>query len=465
MTQEMILCTNDDHQRIMLNIQGLYQFQGYQVVEAFTVQKDECYYLFFYKNKFLTGKKTIKLKRTSTLANVLTKGIYLSSPHPIIQSLVSSHSHYSLPKINKTWKSIKKEYDPIEAAHILTIFDSYLKKETVISSLKEICLQFRRDGKFLMAFRLLQLILQKYPKNEWAQSLISHLDYQKYTFRYQSELVTLLQFDSLYVENQLYLKLDEVKSFNLLQAQLRKYSRHLESLTLYNHRLTHYTENFEEQLSDLLKYSLERPNIDLSSYLFSIYNQTKRTENKEKLQHFLLSQLINHNQYEDAFQLLTDYKNPFSETQLEFLITIVENLDSTYILPFDQFSSQNLVDANTKQLDLLLQALLPRLFKQHDINFVYQWLQPLFHIPLHMISKIKKMYSIKEDPEQQHVMGELYYEIHQIPQAIECFLWDVELNPTNPHSISWLTKLYHELGMFDESKSYQYLYKQIQKSS
>jgi tetratricopeptide (TPR) repeat protein len=82
-----------------------------------------------------------------------------------------------------------------------------------------------------------------------------------------------------------------------------------------------------------------------------------------------------------------------------------------------------------------------------------------------MNSTINRMYKIREEPDQQHFMGELYYQINQLPQAIDCFLWDLELNPINPRPIKWLTKLYNELGMVEESKSYQYLYKQVQKSS
>ncbi|MBM7663179.1 tetratricopeptide (TPR) repeat protein [Bacillus mesophilus] len=445
-----------------LKIYGLYLFQGFEVMEAYTIEDDECYYLFFYKDQFLTGKNTPKMKRKSILRDVITKGIFLPSPHPVIQSLLTINSIQTFPTIKQTWMLIKQKYEQVESAHILTLFDSYVKKETIISSLKEICLQFRRDGKFLKAFRMLHLILNKYPNNQWAQSLITHIDYQKYSLQYHSEIETLLHSDPLYAENQLYLQLSSLYDVNLLQTKLHTESRYLENLVLYCHLLTFDSENFDDHLSHLM-ITTKHLEIDTLSLLYSIHRQTK--VNQEQIQSLILSQLLEQNQIEEALLFLTETNEPFTPRQIDQLIMIVNQLKSTFILSFDQFKSQHLIHGNVHQLESLLQSLLPRLFQYHDISYIYKWFQPLFDRPLLVINHIQTMYKIREDPEQQHVMGELYYKVHQLPQALECFLWDLELNPTNPHSIKWLTKLYHELGMVEEAKSYRYLYKQVQKSS
>jgi tetratricopeptide (TPR) repeat protein len=465
MRNEHIITITHDNKNVRLEVNGLYLFQGYQVMEAFTIHKDECYYLFFYKEKFLTGKKTTNIKRKSTLTQVVTKGIYLSSPHPIIHSLLTLNFIKTFPTLNRTWKSINKDYNTIEAAHILTVFDSYLKRDTVISLLKEMCLQFRRDGKFLQAFRLLQLIVKKYPTNQWSQSLITHMDYQKYSLYYKSDIETLLHYDPLYSESQLYLQLQSASAFNLLQRKLRSESRHLECLALYCHRLTFDTENFEQYLTYILDLSTKFSNTETISILYSIYNQPIPFGNKEKIQKHLLSQLLINDQYEDAFSLLTQNKDKMSKSQIDLLITTFNNLDPSFTVSFKNFKSQKLINGDINQLEQLVKIIVPRLFEKYDIDYVYHWLKPLLHLPLTMNSTINRMYKIREEPDQQHFMGELYYQINQLPQAIDCFLWDLELNPINPRPIKWLTKLYHELGMVEESKSYQYLYKQVQKSS
>lgn len=458
MRNEHVITINFDIKNVMLEINGLYLFQGYQVMEAFTMHKDECYYLFFYKNKFLTGKRTTKMKRRSTLNQIITKGIYFPSPHPIIQSLLTNNSVQTFPTLNTTWKSLTKIFNEIEAAHILTVFDTYLKKDKIISLLKKICLQFRRDGNFLQAFRILQIIVKKYPTNKWANSLITHIDYQKYSLYYQSEIETLLNFDPLHSENQLYINIRTVKAFDLLQEKLRSESRTLECLALYCHQLTLDTKNFEQYFQHLLEtLATNFSEMESISILYTIYNQTIPMENKEKIHIHLLSQLVTNKQYEDAFALLTQYKKQLSNSQIDVLITILNNLDPSYSISFENFKAHNLINANINQLEQLINALIPRLFEKYDINYVYHWLKPLFHLPLIFVDIIKTMYKISEEPDQQHFMGELYYKLNQLPQAIDCFLWDGELNPTNPRPIKWLTKLYRELGMVEESKSYQYL--------
>jgi tetratricopeptide (TPR) repeat protein len=466
MRSEHVINITYDKKNVLLEIDGLYLFQGYQVMEAFTMQEDECYYLFFYKNKFLTGKRTTKIKRKSTLNQVITKGIFIPSPHPIIQSLLANNSTQTFPTLNTTWKNLNKVYNKVESAHILTVFDCYLKKDKVISLLKKICLQFRRDGKFLQAFRILQLMVDKYPTNKWAQSLITHIDYQKYSLYYQSEIETLLHYDPLYSEKQLYLQIGNGKAFDLLQEKLRSEFRNLECLALYCHQLSSDPNNFDQYFHQLLEtLSTNFSEIKSISILYTIYNHPIPMANKEKVQKQLLSQLITVKQYEDAFDLLTQNKKQLSASQIDILIIALNNLDPSYPISLEDFKVQNLINADINQLEQLMATLIPRLFEKYDISYVYPWLKPLFHLPMAYIEIIKTMYNIREEPDQQHFMGELYYQLNLLPQAIDCFLWDVELNPTNPHPIKWLTKLYRESGMEEESKSYYYLYKQVQKSS
>lgn len=466
MSKEHLININNDNKNVTLKINGLFLFQGYQVMEAYTLEMDECYYLFFYKNNFLTGKNTTQIKRKSTLHQVLTKGISIPSPHPIIQSLLANHSIQTLPTLNSTWKSLNKVYSSVEAVHILTVFDSYLKKDQVISIIKKLCLQFRRDGKFLQAFRILKLAVEKYPANKWAKSLITHGDYQKYLLLYQSNMETLLNHDPLLSENQLHLQTKKDTAFNLLQKKIRSESRYLECLALYCQRITSDTQNFEQNFTHLLEILTSKLlEIDSRSMIYTIYHQAIPVENKEKIQKYLLTQLLAVKQYEEALDLLTQSKEPLSSNQINILISTLNHLDSSCTISFENFKTENLIYANSSQLDSLLSILLPRLFTNGDIQDVYHWLKPLFHLPSPLLETIKTMYKIREEPDQQHYMGELYYQLHQLPQAIDCFLWDVELNPSNPRPIKWLTKLYHELGMADESKSYQYLYKLIQKSS
>ncbi len=465
----ILTITNDDQQEVMLEVSGLYIFQGLQVMEAFTSNKNECFYLFFYKNKFITGKRTTKMRRKSTLYQLVTQGAYLTSPSPIIHSILAQNDIHSFPALNLTWKKLKKTYNQVECAHILTSFDSYLKRDSIISILKDMCLQFKRDGDFLQAYRILQIIVERYPLNLWANDLIRHMDFQKYSIKYQSKIESLLSYDPLHSENQLYLQMNSSISFEILLEKLHSESRQLECVALYCHKLSLDSENFEyyfPQLLDILSANFSKQ--ESISILYNVYENylANSVVNKEKIQEHLLNQLFSTMRYKEAFFILTQCNRPLSIRQIDSLILSIKNLEPSYSPHLDDFQASILINANANQLEELTTLLIPWLLEKDDIHYLYYWLKPLFQqLPYSLVETIKTMYKIKEEPDQQHYMGELYYQFNQLPQAIECFLWDVELNPTNPRPIKWLTKLYSELGMVEESISYQYLYKEVQKSS
>ncbi|WP_226671210.1 hypothetical protein [Metabacillus litoralis] len=465
MKNNNVISVKDHKQDITLTVKGLYFFQGFQVLESYTPQNDECYYLFFYKNRFLTGKKTAKIKQKSYLKLILTKGIFIPSPHPLLSSFLSNQSIQTFTTLITLWKTINNTYQKTEAFHILTAFDCYLKKEDILSLMKKAFLQFRRSGKFLHAYRILRLAQEKYPTNKWSNSLITHIDYQKYSIRYQSEIEALLTYDPLHAENQLYLHKEADHIYALLQKKLRSESRILECLALHLHNLStnpHSFNHYFDEIQVILHSNFTKQ--EAISILYNLYNQQSSNENKDKVQQHLLSILVSAKQYKDIFTILTENPTSLSPSQTDLLVEAINHLDGKS-LSFETFQAEHLASTNGQQLEKLIVTLLPRLFETHDIKYTYNWLQPFMHLPLPSINTIKKMYEISEEPDKQLDMGELYYELKQLPQAIDCFLWDIEMNPTNSIPIRWLIKLYGELGMVEESKSYQYLYKQIQKSS
>ncbi|WP_026693064.1 hypothetical protein [Peribacillus kribbensis] len=464
MKNERVMSLEDINPNITFTIEGLYFFQGFQVIEAY--KNDGCYYAFYYKNQFLTEKKTTKIKRNSTLAKILTQGVYIPSPHPLLNSFTSKHPLQQSPTLNVTWKKINKTYPKVEAAYILTAFDCYVKKENLIFILKDICLQFRRDGDFLNAYRILRLVVEKYPTNEWARSLISHLDYYKYSLHYQSDPVTLLKYDSIYAENQLYSNKESAPFFHLLQKKLRSESREQECLALYFARLTKETQQFSELFHEFIEllsaYYSEQESL---SILQILYKETISTENKAIVQVQYLSILWTSKQYQEIFTVLAQHKEQLSKAQMDLFLKALHQLGPSYSIPFELINTNNLVHADKVQLEQLMLILIPRLFEKNNITYVYNWLKPLLHLSLASFHTIKTMYHIQEEPDQQFYLGQLYYQLDQLPQAVDCFLWDIEMNPSSSKPIKWLIKVYRELGMLEESKTYQHLYKLVQKSS
>ena len=73
------------------------------------------------------------------------------------------------------------------------------------------------------------------------------------------------------------------------------------------------------------------------------------------------------------------------------------------------------------------------------------------------------MVKLNESLDDMQTLGEIYFELQQFEKAIECFSWEMELNPTKTKPLKWLAKAYHEMGQKQESEVYQQLCINIQK--
>ncbi|MGD6870716.1 hypothetical protein ACQCU1_00825 [Sutcliffiella horikoshii] len=438
---------------------NLYMYQGFQVIEAYHQEHAECYYLFFYKASYLTGKSTSKIKRKSQLSNILQKGIRFSPEHPLLAYLLNHNRIHTFPSLTPLWERIQKKYSPLEASNILTIFDNYMKKEKITKVMKEFALQYRREGQLLHTYQLLRLITDIYPANKWAQEMSKNLQYQTYQSLYTSHPSTLLSKDPLYVEKYCYEHLEHDDSKDLLLQLMQKEGRKMEQFSLYTHLLITSKNDehtcYKQMIANLPHDFTTDEKVDLLSYILR-----KRATHHEGLYHDLLGLLKKSNRYEDLLILLTKNKALITEKDLPYVqeallqVKWIENSDwlSELTFHFDE-------DVTTKQVQILFQTFVPNLLQIKGLDYTEQWIAPYCarYPGIPILMKIKKMAALKDDPDQMYALGELYYEFKQLSEAVECFNWELELDPSNTGSIKWLSKLYLEMGMVEESKSYQYM--------
>ncbi|NLP49153.1 hypothetical protein [Bacillus sp. RO1] len=452
---------NIQHEKkhLHLNPTNLYMYQGFQIIEAYNEEHAECYYLFFYKTSYLTGKSTSKIKRRSQLSTILQKGIHFSPDHPLLAYLLTHNRILTFPALTPLWEKIQKRYSPLEASNILTIFDNYMKKEKITKVMKEFALQYRREGQLLHTYQLLRLITAIYPANKWAQEMSKSLQYQSYQAPYTTHPSSLLSKDPLYVEEYCYKHIKQDDSKTLLLQLLQKEDRKMEQLSLYSHLLVMSTPTdhtlYIQMIASLPADFTNNEKVDLLSYILR-----KRATHHVGLYQDLLGLLKKSNRYEDLLILLTKNKALITEKDLPYVqeallhVKWIENSDwlSKLTFHFDD-------DVSPKDVQTLFQSFVPKLLQIKGLDYTENWIAPYFSrypgIPILM--KIKKMAALKDDPDQMYALGELYYEFKQLSEAVECFNWELELDPTNIRSIKWLSKLYLEMGMVEESKSYQYM--------
>lgn len=460
MTNEMTMITIQNEKKpLHLKPSNLYMYQGFQVIEAYPEDHAECYYLFFYKTSYLTGKSTPKMKRKSRLSTILQKGIHFSPDHPLLTYLLHHNRIHTFPALTPLWEKIQKRYSPLEASNILTIFDTYMKKDKITRVMKELALQYRREGQLLHTYQLLHLLTDIYPTNKWAQEMSKNLQYQSYQSLYKAHPSSLLSKDPLYVEKCCYHHLEQDESMALLLQLLQKQDRKMEQLCVYTHLLiTHQKDDhsyYKHMIANLPPDFTNDEKVNLLRYIMR-----NRPTHHESLYRDLLGLLKKSNQYEDLLILLTKNKAPITAKDLpdlqEALLHVkwMENSDWLSELTF-QFDD----DIAPKHVQSLFQSFVPNLLESKGLDYTEQWITPYCSrypgIPI--LLKVKKMATLKDDPDNMYALGELYYEFKQLSEAVECFNWELELDPTNVRSIKWLSKLYLEMGMVEESKSYQYM--------
>lgn len=462
-----MLSIQHEKQQLLLKPSNLYVYQGFQVIEAFDTEQAACYYLFFYKTTYLTGKCTTKIKRNSRLSSILQHGIQLSPTHPFLSSLLTTNRVHTFPTLNPLWEKVQKKYSPLESANILSIFDSYIKKDKIMKVIKDFALQYRREGQLFHTYQVLHFLTDQYPTYKWAKEMASQLQYQSYHTIYHSKITNLMTKDPLYAEQYCYKHLDDQTCLATLHQLLKKEGRLMEQLCLYTNSFIHPSANDEANYTQLLALF---PNdySDSEKANFLSYIALHRSSPHDKLNKDLLTLLKKLERYEDALLLITKNGSAISVENFPYLLEIVLHMDLTaHVKIVESLNLPLSADISTKQAQALFQVVVPILLKEKGLDYTHQWLEAYYkqYPTAPILQKIKRMAAIKDDPDQMYALGEMYYEMKQLDDAVECFNWELELNPTNISSIKWLTKLYLEMGMVEESKSYQYMYHNLQKGS
>ena len=128
------------------------------------------------------------------------------------------------------------------------------------------------------------------------------------------------------------------------------------------------------------------------------------------------------------------------------------------LLPFMKRITAKHPDQTRKLLD----AFVIRLLETMELEQVHDFLKA-FKKKSSLMRKVERMNEIHEDLDCMQELGELYYGFHQLEKSIECFQMEMELKPSAPEPLRWLSKVYADKKMLDESKAYQQLCVDVQK--
>ncbi|TYS17974.1 hypothetical protein FZC78_09055 [Rossellomorea vietnamensis] len=432
-------------------------------VEAVNSQ-NELHYLFFYKEQFLTCKKALKLKRSSFIEQAFKDGIVFLCPHPLAGQLIEQNSPLKIISFNDLHKKLKASRTLQETAYIFRALDSFLAPEKLLHLIRNHYYQYRRNGQFLHAYKILRILAETAPQNSWVRQTSAELHFQPYEKTYKQNPLKLLETDPLHAASYLWKSRHEQENNEVLQQHLLQQKQRLTITALMVESVLQ--NPCHETLQPLTLWI--RTHLDKQDEIDLLYALSKAIpENREILQQ-LLHELIESGDYDKALGLLGDTPAAAGEMDEAMLSRIFEGVNwQQTTIPIEKLNTLiiSVLQGHPTKLEKIMKSCVQSLLEGHDLPFVAEWISPLQtqNISLPVAEKIKKMNALLDDPEQQSQLGEYYYQFHILDRAIDCFSWDMELRPNDPAPVKWLSRLYQEKGMANEAKAYQQVLMEMQK--
>ncbi|GIN37325.1 hypothetical protein [Heyndrickxia oleronia] len=458
MSQQTIQISKKN-QIIELRITQMAIYLQSKIIEAMDNEK-HVYYLFFYKNHYITYVKPSKLKRKSFISEALTKGLILPPNHPLVFSSITLEHPFKKYSFQQLIKKAENLFTPQEVAFLTTFFESFISKKTIFSYIQTIFYDYRRNGKMFSSYRILRILMDFCPNESWVKGIASDLNFIKYSKLYDQLADVLIDKDPLYMENRLFQLKENKQEYQRLEQLLKHQSRWMDLIGFYLQ-----TINVENYPSLFQFIQIHLPKEDVISVLEDLI---QKEQHIPELINDLLDLYIENKDAEKLIQLLIRSKLSLTTSQAQAFEEILNevNLNPRYFQS-EQIDSilAPLFHINPEKAKIFLHQFITLLLKEQNLDSIIEYLEPLKGcIPaIPILKKIEQMQKLSNDPDQQLLLGQLFYEFGQYDQAIDCFSWEMELKAYDPKPVKWLAKLYNEIGMNQEHQAYTQLYIDMQK--
>lgn len=452
----------DHHKTIRLTVERMAIYLQSKIFEAYD-QDQQVYYVFFYKDHYLTAAKTTKLIRHSHIEYAFKKGIIIPANHPLVETVISSNQIYKKRTFQQVIDKMEKILTPHELANLATLFVSFIPKKKIFTYIQNLYYEHRRNGQMFLSYRIIRILMDFTPTHSFVKELSNHLDFIKYAKLYQQQADILFSKDPIFAEKLLYSTIEEKDHFHRLSALLEQQSRWTDIIAIH----IRYISINQKSLPTLLLLLEEHFQDDQMVQVLEALNE--QVPNITEVQQTLLKKYFYLRDTEKILNLLSSQNLTLNEMQTMEFIKLLEEFNfevhhdhleklHLFFIPFFKLNPKEAVDFLQKWVIQLLT-------NGYDISTIKIMLQSLRKVKeaVPILMKIEKMHSLTDDPDQQLLLGQLYYQFKQYEQAIECFSWEMELKNVDPKPVQWLSKIYNELGMKQEYLAYQQLCIDMQK--
>ncbi|MEH7308347.1 tetratricopeptide repeat protein [Neobacillus drentensis] len=439
-------------------------FAHSKVIEVSTADH-ESYYLIFYKHSLIFGGKLDHVEVGTFINKAFQEGILIESPNPILRGLIPEVT-VTIPNKSNLFSHLQLHYSPQEMVYILTTLDSFFEKEQLIKTIDKVYFHLRRNGKFMKSFQIIQLLAEFAPTLKSAQERLASHEFSSYQHYYHSSsLPAILTKDPLYVELHCF-KNRTNPDFRIVLEEILSKQDGIDVLLLWleNAEKLKETKSIERYTSIALRFvTMEEWMLILAELNINPFQALP--DSKSNIKKMLLA-----GKYEKAALCLLSFIDDLPATYDAGLLEIWEHSDPKFaIAHFDQFIKllQHLPhEEKTKQYEHKVFQFAEILLKEHDLKSVHEKLIPIQKVipGLDVIRKISEMVELLENPDRMMELGDYYAEFKQFDQAIECFFWEMELQPQDPSPVRKISKMYQSKGMVQEAAAYQKVFTQLKGS-
>ncbi|MBY7144322.1 hypothetical protein KFZ56_14960 [Virgibacillus sp. NKC19-3] len=438
---------------LSLTAQQLIIYKQSKVLEA----KDEMgnyFYLLFYKNDFLTGIQTDHIDLNTHIYRAFTEGLHFKGAHPLTKQLIRQYKNFYLLPIEKVYKKIQEAYSLTEAALINTYFDFFTSTDSIHKVFKDTFNHYQRKGQSLAAYQLLNIYLNYDHNNTFAHDMINGAQFKPHEKMYKN-LEELSEKDPIQLESLCFDNLYSTKHIMMLLPLYKEQNRWTDELAV---RIATIQAHFTSENLAAIQTIIEPLPTEEQLTLLQELNQTNH---HPVLQEALITKLLAFGKPNATLEFMMTTKIQPKEEQLTEMITHIEQADHAVLASYFAGGNHRLLELSNhpQTLERLIIPFVSSFLHDHNLSEFPGWFQPFrdmnFHLPIEQ--KLLKMQTFVDDPDRQFDLGELYMYFHQLEKALDCFKWEVELDPQAHSSIKYVAKIYQELGYPDEAAAYQQL--------
>ncbi|MBO0962679.1 hypothetical protein J1P26_23560 [Neobacillus sp. MM2021_6] len=436
-------------------------FARSKVIEVVTGDSEK-YYLIYYKNSLVFGAILDQIEEGTFIHKALLEGIVIESSNPILTALIPQQ-FVSLPNKHKLFSQLQLHFSLQEVAYITTTLDSFFEKAWIIEMIDKIFFHLRRNGKFMKAYQVIRILCDFAPSLTSAKERLDSHEFNSYhNFYHSLDYPTIFQKDPFFVELNCFKNRSSSNERMILEDILCKQD-HLTALLLW---LEHV--NRPQDLQTIKKYTdIATDFVPMEEWMLILGKVNINPFRVLPDSKVILEKMIQKGNVEQAATCLFKFIHDLPSSYDDTLEIIWEKCDANFVLShFDEFApllARLSHTENTKQLEDKIFHLAVNMLNEHDISEVHNKLLAIGrHYPVsEVLKKINEMVELVEDPDRMMELGDYYAEFKQFDKAIDCFYWEMELQPQNPSPVRKISKMYQSKGLPKEAAAYQKIYDQL----